>query len=475
MRQSSTSLFVCSSLAATLLLTLSGCALGPAYQRPEIAVPAVFKETPDWVIAQPADAVERGDWWRQFNDADLNALMERVTLSNQNVAAASAAYAQARAAVREQRAALFPVVSLDGGGRRSGGGSGNSNSGASTGNSFQASIGATWGPEVWGRLQSGIDGASAAAEASAADLASALLAARGELAVDYLSLRQSDLQRNLLQATVAGYRRSLQIAQNRYQAGIVSKSDMLQAQTQLANAAAEEAGLGRQRAQFEHAIALLTGQAAGNFSLPPSPDWLATVPLFPVAVPSTLLQRRPDIAAAERRVAVANQQIGVARAAFYPRLNLAASDGSSARRVAELFSAGTSLWSLGLTAAQVVFNAGATRARVDTAEAAQQQAAARYRQTVLAAFAGVEDQLAASRVLLQQQGLREQASLAADEAEVLALNRYRAGQTGYTEVVTAQSSALAARRALVQVRTDRQITAVALIQALGGSWNSNAN
>jgi NodT family efflux transporter outer membrane factor (OMF) lipoprotein len=296
-----------------------------------------------------------------------------------------------------------------------------------------------------------------------------LLSAQGELATDYFSVRQADAESALLQATIVGYQRALTITQNRYDAGIAPKTDLLQAQTQLANAQAELIGLTRTRAQFEHAMAVLTGKAPADFALAVAP-WRATLPPIPVGVPSTLLQRRPDIAAAERRVASANAQIGIAQAAYYPSLNLSASGGSSASRVADLFAASTSIWSLGLSSAQVLFDAGATRERVNAARAGQEQAAARYRQTVLEAFASVEDQLNATTVLTQQQSLREQASRAADETEAQALNRYRAGQISYTEVVTAQASALSARRALVQLAASRQVTAVALIQALGGGW-----
>jgi NodT family efflux transporter outer membrane factor (OMF) lipoprotein len=450
---------------AVLVATAGGCAVGPAYQQPVLATPAAYKEVPGWVRATPADALDRGTWWTLFEDAGLNALESQVEVSNQNIAAAAAAYAQARALVREQRAGLFPVVSLDGSGRRAGG------EASGAGNTYQASIGASWEPDVWGRLSRTVDSASASAQASSADLASALLSAQGELATNYFSLRQTDAQSALLQSTIAAYRRSLEIAQNRYQAGVAPKTDLLQAQTQLANAQAELVGLERQRTQLEHAIAVLVGLAPGNFTLVIAP-WMATLPQVPIGVPSTLLQRRPDIAAAERRVAAANQQIGIAQSALYPNLNLSASYGIGATRVSDLFSASTSVWSLGLSAAQVLFNAGATRARIDEAQAAQEQAAARYRQTVLVAFQGVEDQLAATRVLMQQQPLRELASRAADETEVQTLNRYRAGQVAYTEVVTAQASAFSARRALVQLASDRQVTAVALIQALGGGWSN---
>ncbi|KIF83357.1 efflux transporter outer membrane subunit [Noviherbaspirillum autotrophicum] len=449
-----------------LALFLGGCALSPVYERPATPQPAAFKEAQGWVPAVPADALERGPWWGLFDDPVLNRLEAAVEVSNQNIAVATAAYAQARALVQQQRASLFPVVSLDGSAKRSGGGT---TTGASR-NSVQLNIGASWEPDVWGRLRGAVDSAGASAQASAADLASATLAAQGELAANYFSLRQADAQAALLRDTIAGYDRALQIARNRYAVGVATKTDVLQAETQLANARADEAGLARQRAQLEHAIAVLLGKAPAEFALAPAP-WSATVPQVPVGVPSTLLQRRPDIAAAERRVAAANEQIGIARAAYFPSLGLNAAYGSSGTRVADLFGAAGSLWSLGLSATQTLFNAGATGARVDQARAAREQAVARYRQTVLTAFQDVEDQLAAAQVLARQQALRQQASQAADEAEALMLNRYRAGQVSFSEVVSAQASALSARRALVQAQADRQTAAIALIQALGGGWH----
>lgn len=451
--------------AALLALQVSGCAVGPDYQRPATQDVSRFKEAEGWVPAAPADALERGPWWSLFGDPVLDQLAARVEVSNQSVAAAVGAYAQARALVREQRASLFPSLTLDGKGNRSAGNSGSVN------NNYQLSIGGNWEPDVWGRLGRAVDGATAGAQASAADLASATLSAQGELAVNYFSLRQLDAQKALLASTLTGYQRALEITQNRYTAGISAKTDVLQAQTQLANAQADDAGLQRQRAQLEHAIAVLVGQAPGNFSLSAA-AWKPMVPEIPVGVPSTLLQRRPDIAAAERRVAVANEQIGIAKSAYYPSLSLSASYGLGASRVADLFSASNSVWAVGLSAAQALFNAGATDARVEGSEAAHAQAVARYRQTVLAAFQGVEDQLAATRVLLTQQELRRQASTAADQVEQQVLNRYRSGQVSYTEVITAQATALSARRALVQAMADRQTTAVALIQSLGGGWQT---
>ncbi|MDB5886476.1 MAG: efflux system, outer rane lipoprotein NodT family [Polaromonas sp.] len=463
----------CKLLAAALAVALGGCAIGPGYQRPATPDISAFKQAQGWVAAAPADALERGTWWSLFGDPVLDLLAARVNVSNQNIAAAVAAYAQARAVVREQRASLFPVVALNGGANRSHSSSSSSSSasGGRTGNSYDVSIGASWEPDVWGRLGRAVDSAAASAQASEADLASARLAAQGELAVNYLTLRQVDAQKALLQTTLAGFERTLEIALNRYTAGIVAKTDVLQAQTQLANARADDAGLLRQRAQLEHAIAVLVGEAPGNFALAPA-AWRPSVPEVPVGVPSTLLQRRPDIAAAERAVAVANAQIGIARSAYYPSLPLGASFGSNASRVADLFSLPGSVWSFGLSAAQTLFNAGATTARVQGSEAAHAQAVARYRQTVLTAFQDVEDQLAATRVLLAQQDLRRQASEAADQVEQQVLNRYRSGQVGYTEVITAQATALNARRALVQAMADRQTTAVALIQSLGGGWQA---
>ena len=463
------------ALALATVLTATGCAVGPTYQRPTTVDVSQFKEADGWVPAAPVDALERGPWWQLFRDAQLNTLASQVEVSNQNIAAAVAAYAQARALVRQQRASLFPTVALDGGASRTGT-PGSDGSGGRVGNSFQLGIGTSWEPDVWGRLGRAVDGASASAQASAADLATARLSAQGELVVNYLSLRQLDAQKALLASTLEGFQRTLTITQNRYNAGISTKTDLLQAQIQLANTQAENVGLVRQRAQLENAIAVLVGQAPGNFNLAPlgAGQWQPVVPDVPVSLPSTLLQRRPDIAAAERRVAVANEQIGIAHSAYYPSLSLSASGSTSttgnASRVADLFSAGTGAWALGLSAAQVLFNAGATSARVNAAQAAHEQAVARYRQTVLVAFADVENQLAATRVLSAQQTQRQQASVVADQVEQQVLNRYRAGQVSFTEVITAQATALSARRTLVQALADQQITAVALIQSLGGGW-----
>ncbi|MET3129868.1 NodT family efflux transporter outer membrane factor (OMF) lipoprotein [Oxalobacteraceae bacterium GrIS 1.11] len=448
------------------LALLGGCAMAPAYQRPSAAEPARFKEAEGWLPAAPADTLERGPWWTLFGDPVLNQLAGAVEVSNQNVAAAAAAYEQARALARGQRAALLPSVNLTGGASRSGGGT----TGA-PGDNYRAALGAGWEPDLWGRLRAGLNGATAGAAASAADLAAARLSAQGALASAYFSLRQSDAQLALLADTVVAYRRALEITQNRFNAGIAAKSDLLQAQTQLANAQVSSLNASRLRAQYEHAIAVLLGKAPAEFSLAVAP-WQALVPEIPPGLPSTLLQRRPDIAGAERRVAVANEQIGIARAAYFPSLNLSASYGGGASRLGDLLNASSSLWSLGVSLAQTVFDGGAIDAGVAGARAARDAAVAHYRQTVLSALGEVEDRLAATRALALQQDLQRQASLAADQVEAQLLNRYRAGQVSYSDVVGAQVAALSARQALMQAQADRQSTAVALIQALGGGWHA---
>jgi NodT family efflux transporter outer membrane factor (OMF) lipoprotein len=475
---------ISTSLRLTLLamaLGLGGCAVGPAYERPAALpagpVPASYKGVnaplPGWAPAAPADALERGPWWQLFNDPELDRLSRQVEAANQNIAVAVANYAQARSIVAQQRASLFPVVSLGAGGDRAGGG-GDSTNNRGAASAYRLQIGASWEPDVFGRLRTAVDAAEASAQASAADLASVRLAALGELAINYFSLRQTDAQIGMLAATIEGYERVLQITSNRFAAGVSARSDVLQAQTQLATARSDALGLQRSRAELEHAIAVLVGQSPSSFALASTP-WQVVVPAVPVGVPSTLLQRRPDIAAAERDVAVANADIGIARSAYFPTFGLSASYGNNTSRVGDLFSLSNAAWSFGLSAAQTLFNAGATRASVEGAEARHQATVANYRQVVLTAFADVENGLAATRVLEQQQQLRVEAAEAAGLVEQQILNRYQAGQVSYTEVVQAQVTALNARRQLVQVQADRQTAAVSLIQALGGGWIDGAS
>ncbi|HEY4067299.1 MAG TPA: efflux transporter outer membrane subunit [Burkholderiaceae bacterium] len=456
-------------ITLTTAAVLSACAVGPDYRRPELATPAAFKEAPTteagWLPAAPADALDRGAWWQLFGDANLNALVEQVEVSNQNVAAAVAAYAQANALVRVQRASLFPTVGVDAGVTRSGGGLA-----LKTGNGVSAGVSASWDADVWGALRRGVEGATASAQASAADLAAARLSAQGLLATDYFALRDADNEIVLLRQSVDAYQRALTITQNRYDAAIAAKTDVLQAQTQLENTRAALVAMTAQRALLEHAIAVLIGKPPAQFTLAPA-TWNMGVPAVPLVVPSELLQRRPDVAAAERAVAAANAQIGVQQAAYYPSLGLSGSFGNSGSRVADLFGASTTLWSIGVSAAATVFNAGATGARVDQATAARDQAAAQYRQTVLTAFQAVEDQLSTIHSLADQAESRRAASAAADLTEQQLLNQYRAGLVAYTNVVTAQASALSARQTLSQLASSRQAAAIGLIQALGGGWH----
>ncbi len=465
-------------IGAASLFGLGACSMTPAYEAPGLksAPPAQFKALDGWKTAAPADHIDRGDWWTLLGDPQLNALAERVRVDNQTIAAAEAAYRQARALVREQRAGLFPTIDLSGAATKSGGGGTRTTTSAGGATSagdtqrYQVGIGASWEPDVWGRIRAGISGAKASAEASEADLAAARLSAQGELATSYLGLRRADAEIALVQATVEGYQRALQITTNRYNAAIAPKSDVLQAQSQLANAQSTLEGLVQDRAAFENAIAVLVGEPASTFRLAADPTWKPVVPEIPVGVPSTLLERRPDVAAAERRVAAANADIGVARAAFFPTFNLSANGNSTASKLGDLFAASANTWSLGLTAAQTLFDAGARRAQVAQSRAAYDQAAANYRQTALQAFEDVENQLTAARTLERQYALQLTASQAADQTEQMLLNQYRAGQVAYTDVVTAQASALTARRTLLQTAVSRQTTTVALVQALGGGW-----
>ena len=459
------------AVSAVLALTLAACATAPT-QPPSAPVPRAFKEAPapasGWFPAAPADALDRGPWWKLFGDPELDSLMDEVEISNQNVAAAAAAYAEAQALVREQRAALFPAIGLDATAGRSG-----AVRGPSKPATYQLGATASWEPDLWGKLALGVAGARASAEASAADLAAARLSAQAALATDYFTLREDDHQIELLTQAVTAYRRALSITVNQYDAGIAQRTDVLEAKTQLATTRANLVALTGQRAVLEHAIALLVGKAPGEFDLPAA-ERNATVPAVPLVMPSELLQRRPDIAAAERAVAAANAQIGIDRSAYFPSVALSASYAGAASTLGSVLAASNSLWSVGLSVAQTLFDAGAIKARVEAAEAARDVAVANYRQTVLAAFQAVEDQLATIRSLAKQVDLRREASADADRTEALTLNQYLQGQVPYTSVVTAQVTALAARQTLSQLTASRQAAAIALIQALGGGWHAPA-
>jgi NodT family efflux transporter outer membrane factor (OMF) lipoprotein len=467
-------------LAAGLL---AGCSFAPHYARPAQPLPTTWKTADGWRPAQPADGADRGQWWTAFADPALDALIARADAHNQTLAQAAVTYRQAHATTREARASLFPTVGADGsvththtGGSRTivtGGvasGGGGSDSGGRSSNNYSVNLNASWQPDLFGAISNTVANDRLTEQARLADLASARLALHGELATDYLSLRAADAQIASLTATVEAYQRSLQIATNRYDAGIAARTDVYQGESQLASAQSDLEGEKRTRAQFEDAIAVLVGEPAPSFTLPPVAGWAPVTPDVPVDLPSALLERRPDIASAERAVAAANAQIGVEKAAFFPTVGLSASGGFNNGSLAGLFTSAASLWSLGGTMAETILDFGARSARVAGARAAYDGAVANYRQVTLTAFQDVQDQLVAAQVLARQEVLLRRASVAADKSEASIRDQYRAGIIVYTDVVTAQATALSARRALIQGQLDRQNAAVALIQALGGGW-----
>ena len=505
-----------SHLSLLPLLALAGCSLAPHYVRPTTPLTTAFKEEPGWQPAAPADDVAKGEWWKLFGDPVLDGLEARVAITNQNVIAAIAAYTQARETVKEARAELFPQLDLSGSGTRAGsfgaatptiiGGTGSSTGVGSTGTvgntgtgttgtgtgtgtgttgstsgttttvtngggtrRYSLSLGATWEPDLFGQITSGLRQQKALAAASAADLRNATLAAQGELAADYVQLRGLDQQKAILLDTIQAYQRALTITNNRYTQGVVARIDVLQAETQLATARANAADLDRQRAAFEHAIAVLVGENPSRFQLAAA-TWNRNTPDVPGILPSVLLERRPDIAAAERRVAAANQVIGVERAAFFPTVTLTGSVGANSSTIGALFDASSSIWSLGLRTALTVLDFGGRAARVRQARAAYEQAVATYRQTVLTGIQQVEDELAATRVLAFVGQRRTEAAAAANRVEQLTQNQYLAGTIAYTDVITTQTTALTARQQEAQAIVDRQVAAVTLIQAIGGSW-----
>ncbi len=467
-----------SRLAALLVVTaLAGCNLAPHYHVPSSApAPVAFKSAPGWNVAQPADAVAKGEWWHLFNDARLDEL-EAMVITNQNVASARAAYDQARALVREDRAALFPTVSASGGVTRSGsfgadtGTINNNGTLSTTGTRYSADVTGSWAPDLWGSIRNTVRQAKFQAQASAGQLANATLSAQGELASDYLQLRGLDAQKILLEDTVKAYARSLQITQNKYSAGTVSRADVYTAQSTLSSAQASLRDLVRQRAAFEDAVAVLVGENPSTFAIVPA-QWQQAVPDVPNAIPGDVIQRRPDVATEERLVAAANANIGIQKAAFFPSLSLTGTASTDAATLGGLFSAATSFWSIGASAAETLLDFGARSARVAQARAAYNAAVANYRQAVLTAFQQVEDNLSAMTIYRGEVVDLAASADAADRALTIALNEYNAGTIDYTTVVTNQATEYSARQRLIQTVVSRQTTAVSLIQALGGEWTS---
>jgi NodT family efflux transporter outer membrane factor (OMF) lipoprotein len=464
---------------------LTGCLVGPDYHRPAAIVPVAYKEAPGWKQAQPSDGIPKGDWWTLYDDPDLNRLEPLVSVSNQNVAADYAAYQQALQIVAETQGGLYPTVALTGSATRgatNNAGSGNVStnagsgaysisSGPRTSGSFEGSV--DWTPDIWGKIRREVEGDVAAAAVSQADLANATLSAQATLASDYVDLRAADSNIALLQQTVTAFQRSLQITQNQYNAGVAAPSDVITARTQLEGAQAQLINAAVARAQYEHAIAVLAGHAPADLTIPPG-VLMTNIPVVPTGLPSTLLERRPDIAAAERTMAEENAQIGVAVAAFYPDISLSALGGFSADPITGLFSVGNTLWSLGTNASETLFEGGTRTATVNAAKFGYDESIASYRQTVLSAFQNVEDDQSNLRILADQAVAEQAAVTDATRAVQIALNEYEAGTQAYTTVVTAQATLLSDQESALTVQQNRLLASISLIQDLGGGWTAPA-
>lgn len=455
------------AVAGGLALLLSGCLVGPDYHRPDAPVATAYKELAGWKPGTPGDAIDRGAWWSIYHDPTLDGLEAQVAISNQSLKAAEAAYRQASALSAEARAGLFPTLGLGATATRS-----RDTTGSRSGvDSFGLQSQASWDLDVWGKIRRTVESDVAGAEASAADLAAARLSAQGLLAADYFALRGADELQRLLDRTVAEYQRSLEIVQNQYDAGTAAKSALITAQTQLQTTQAQAVNVGVQRAQLEHAIAVLTGKPPAALTIA-SGSLAATVPVVPPSLPSSLLERRPDIAAAERRMQAENALIGVAVAAWYPDISLSAAFGYSASQLGALFEVPSRVWSLGAAASETLFDGGARSAGQRAAEAAYDESVANYRQTVLTALQSVEDQLSTLRILQQQAELQARAVASSRQAVAITLNEYRAGTIDYTSVVTAQAIALGDEQTALTIQQQRLVASAALIQDLGGGWST---
>jgi len=475
------------TVAVLLASTASGCMVGPNYHRPATTAPRSFKEAKGWEPAQPSDAADKKDWWTVFGDPTLDELESRVAVSNQTLAADEAAYRAAHAIVAEDRAALFPTVTVGMSGDRTFTGAGavgsktanatGANSGgvkargSSTSVLYEPTVGATWEPDLWGAVRRNIASARATAQSDAALVANARLSLQTELASDYILLRQYDQEKRLYDAQVAAYTRSLQVTQNKYKAGNAAQSDVLTAQTQLQSLQATDQDVARLRALMEHAIAILVGVPPAELTIAPAP-WNLQLPQIPAVLPSTLLERRPDIAQAERTAASANELIGVQVAAYYPTVSLSATAGFEHNALSNLFNISNAFWSIGGSVSETVFDAGLRGAKVRQYRAQYDEAVANYRETVLTAFQGVEDNLVAQRVYGDELVVLVSAAKAATQNQAIALNEYNAGTVDYTTVASTQDAALQTQISELQVEASRLATAVSLIEALGGGWTT---
>jgi NodT family efflux transporter outer membrane factor (OMF) lipoprotein len=470
---------LCRALPALSLFALSGCMVGPTYHRPKLVLPAAYKEAAGWLPAHPAAASPKGAWWTAFGDPLLDKWAPQVVVNNATIAADYYAYRQATEIVQETRGGLFPSAGLTGSATRSGSGSSSSSSarvgsgfssGPTNSGSFEGSV--DWTPDIWGTIRREVQSNVAAAQISAADLANATLSEQGLLAADYVNLRASDALIALYRATVVADQEALQITINQFNAGTVTPSDVITARTQLEGAQAQLINAGVARAQYEHAIAVLLGRAPAELTIPPGPQ-IMTVPVPPPGLPSTLLERRPDIAAAERSMAQANAEVGVAVGAYYPQLSLSALGGYTADPIGGLFSVSNSLWSLGTSLSGTLFEGGTRSAAVAAARDYYDETEETYRQTVLSALQDVENDLAGLRILAQQAVVEQAAVTDAQQALQISLNEYQAGTVVYTTVVTAQLTLLSDQEQQLAVQQDRLLASVSLFQDLGGGFKAS--
>ena len=464
-------------LLAIAVLQFAGCTVGPKYHPPVVQAPVAYKELGDWKPAQPNDQNLGGSWWTIFQDPQLNALEEQVNVSNQNLKAAEAQFQQARAALRYNRADYYPTVTAGASasrqrisGRRP---PATSIFDGITYNDFVLPFSVSYQADVWGRVRKNVESYREQAQASAADLATVNLSMHADLAIDYFQARSLDAEEQLLNSTVKQYEQALELNESRFQGGIASEVEVEQAKTQLQTTRAAAIDVSVLRAQYEHAVAILIGKPPAEFSLPPLP-LTAPPPHVPISVPSELLERRPDIAAAERRVASANAQIGVAKSAYYPLISLGASGGFESSAITTLLNGPSGLWSIGLSAVGTLFDGGRRHALNDQARAAYDYQVAAYRENVLTGFQQVEDNLAAVRILENEAKVQDEAVVAAQKSLDLSVTRYKGGVTSYLEVITAQSAALADEVTAVNILGRRMANTVLLIQALGGGWDRSS-
>lgn len=468
-------------MAVGMAALLTSCMVGPKYSRPSVPTapayteqpPASYQESPGWKTAQPGDSAVRGNWWEMFGDAQLNALEEQVAPANQTLKVAEANFREARAAIQYNRSFEYPTLSA-GPNISDNRVSANAPTGFQGQNYgyFAVPISVSYDADLWGRIRRTVAQAREQFQATAADLENVKLELQAELAVDYFEARSADAQRQLLEDTVKAYTKALQLTQNRFAGGVASKTEVAQAQTQLDQTQAQEMDVDVARAQFEHAIAVLTGRMPEGFGIP-ALALKNTPPVIPVGMPARLLERRPDIAGAERRMAAANEQIGIARSAFFPDLVLSATGGLNAGNIANLFTWPSRYWAVGPQMVQTLFDAGRRRSQVETALAGYDSTVANYRQTSLTAFQEVEDNLSALRILEQEEAKQHEASQSAESSLQLSMNRYKGGLVTYLEVITAQSIALTNERTEVDLRRRRMDASVQLIKALGGGWDTS--